>query len=102
MIDDLLDVVGGQRLAEGRHVAIERAHRAAFVHHREPIGTGLGRRRAVGEVTNRYVEANRGLRRPAAVAGMAGGARGLEDLGTGANPRQGIAWLGWGDRLLRP
>ena len=102
MIDDLLDVVGGQRLAEGRHVAIEGAHRAAFVHHREPIGTGLGRRRAVGEVTNRYVEANRGLRRPAAVAGMARSARGLEDLGASTNRRQGIAWLEWGDGLLRP
>ena len=102
MIDDLLDVVSGQRLAEGRHVAIERAHRAAFVHHREPIGTGLGRRRAVGEVTNRYVEANRGLRRPAAVAGMARSARGLEDLGASTNRRQGIAWLEWGDGLLRP
>ena len=64
----------GQRVAERRHVAIERPNRTALVHDRLPVRIGLSRReRAVAEIGR--IDVAETLRRPArsvfAVTGQA-------------------------------
>jgi len=85
MCDGESDIVGRQRVTEGRHVTIEAAHRAAFVDHGEPIGirlaTGKG---TVREIRQRHIEAHHGAGRALAVGSMTGGAPGAVHVFGGA------------------
>ena len=75
-----------QRVAERRHVAIEAADRAAFVHDGLPVGIGFaGRERAVGEIGQRRVEADGRDRRALAIRTVAGHAGGAVDVLAGAS-----------------
>jgi hypothetical protein len=75
------DLHGRQRVAERRHVPIEAANRSAFMHHRLPVGIGLGGREpAVGEIRQRDGESHRRSRHSRAIDAVTGHARRLIDL----------------------
>ena len=69
---DLRHLRVGERIAEGGHHATEGTRRAALVHHREPVRVGLARREAaVGEIGQRLLEGDHGLRGAAPVGAVA-------------------------------
>jgi hypothetical protein len=73
---DVVDLLRREHAAERRHPAIERAHGAAALDDRVPVGVGLdGVECAVGEVGNGDIESEGALRHPPAVRSMARGAR---------------------------
>ena len=81
ILDHHFDLFGLEGFAEDRHDLREAAGGAAIVDDREPVGIGLpGSGAAIGEVGERLVEADGGLRRALAVGAMAGNAGRLEDF----------------------
>ncbi len=85
VIEDALDLVAGQGVAEGGHHAVERPHRAALVDDGVPVGVGLARGElAVGELGHRGREGELLLRAAASVGAVAAGAGAGVELGAAA------------------
>ena len=94
------DIVGRQRVAERRHVAIEPAHRAALVDDGAPVGVRFaGGKGAVAEVGKGRLEADDRARRAPAIRPVAGGTGGAVQLLAGPLApavRRGVAGAcGW-------
>src|SRR5690606_15404922 len=81
VIEGGLYLIVRQRLSERGHHPIEAAHRSASMSDRKPVRVGLARREvAVGEIRHRRREDQSALAEAAAVAAVAGRARGFVDL----------------------